>query len=255
MESLAYTYWVLATEADSAGRLSDGLLSPRWAGATSLLAVAALLQSGGAFAQRPGGNIAEPLAADPTAFQLETITKLEKAELGAIATPPPATGEFEPLLAFTSETVEAETEATATSTFATPPPLEAPTPGENEPPDFRAWAEQRLAARAQARATEAEAAPRVSYRYYPRPYYSRARLPEEFKISPFNLVERAYQGGLKDSGIPGYGALLNAYKAGKIAPEDLVRAGIVQGRLTAADLYDQRYLTAVESQLKDLTRD
>lgn len=238
MELLAYTYWVLASEADGAGELSDRRLNPRWAGATSALAVAALLQSGGA--------IAEPLAVDPTAFQFETLTKLEKPEFGAIASPAPEASELEPLPAFTPETAEAAIEASDFT--ATPLP-------ETEPPDFRAWAEQRLAARAEARAIAAETVPPVSYRYYPRPYYSRARLPEEFKISPFNLVERAYQGGLKDSGIPGYGALLSAYKTGKIAAADLVRAGIVQGRLTAADLYDQRYLTAVDSQLMDLARD
>ncbi|NJO19140.1 MAG: hypothetical protein HC838_02385 [Spirulinaceae cyanobacterium RM2_2_10] len=123
-----------------------------------------------------------------------------------------------------------------------------------QPPDFRQWVELRLEARARDRqaAAEAAAAPRSSYRYYPRPYYSRATIPDELKISPFNLVYRAYQGGFKDSEIPSYGALLTAYRSGKIAPEDLVRAGIVQGRLTAADLYDQSYLQAVKSQMENL---
>lgn len=241
MESLAYTYWVLASEAAGSGERDGCLLSPQWVSATSLLALAALLRSGGA--------IAEPLATDPAAFQVETLTKLEQSAAAASAPPAPTDREAEFLPAFNPDAAE----AAADTIFATPP-LTAEPLAETEPPDFRTWAEQRLAARAQARATEAEAVTHVSSRYYPRPYYSRARLPEELKISPFHLVERAYQGGLKDSGIPGYGALLNAYKAGKIAPEDLVRAGIVQGRLTAADLYDKSYLMAVESQLTDLTR-
>ncbi|MDB9315127.1 hypothetical protein PN462_18575 [Spirulina sp. CS-785/01] len=90
-------------------------------------------------------------------------------------------------------------------------------------------------------------------RSYPRPYYSRARLPEELKISPFHLVNRAYRGGYKDSGIPSYGVFVTAYRSGQLDAKDLIRAGVIQGRLTTADLYDPTYINAVKSQLEGLT--
>ncbi|NEO26100.1 MAG: hypothetical protein F6K03_04190 [Kamptonema sp. SIO4C4] len=91
-----------------------------------------------------------------------------------------------------------------------------------------------------------------AYGAYPRPYYSRARLPEELKISPFHLVNRAYRGGYKESGIPSYGVFITAYRQGKLDAKDLIRAGVIQGRLTTADLYNPAYISAVESQLDGL---
>ena len=46
------------------------------------------------------------------------------------------------------------------------------------------------------------------------------------QITPFDLVEGAYQGLLQEQGIPTYDTLISEYVEGKVTPEKIVRAAI-----------------------------
>lgn len=76
--------------------------------------------------------------------------------------------------------------------------------------------------------------------------------PSVPEITPFNLVHLAYSGGLSDEGIPGFNLLSVNYVDGTVEAEDLVKAGINQGRLSEDTLDDEGYLNAVEIQLDSL---
>ncbi|HEY9651890.1 MAG TPA: hypothetical protein V6C95_14585, partial [Coleofasciculaceae cyanobacterium] len=56
----------------------------------------------------------------------------------------------------------------------------------------------------------------------------------------------------EEQGIPSAGALLQAYRAGDISPEDLVRGAIAVNRLAPETLNDQEYMAAVQSYLNVL---
>lgn len=73
------------------------------------------------------------------------------------------------------------------------------------------------------------------------------------KITPFNLIRLAYQGFLKEQGIPSGDSFLTAYQAGTITAEDLVKGAIVARRLPANVLNEPEYIAAVNSQLNGLT--
>lgn len=70
------------------------------------------------------------------------------------------------------------------------------------------------------------------------------------EITPFDLVTRTYNGEFADQGLPGGSALISAYNYGRVDAEDLVKAGINQGRLTVDTLENQDYLNAVAFQLE-----
>lgn len=72
------------------------------------------------------------------------------------------------------------------------------------------------------------------------------------QTTAFNLVTLAYQGFFEEQGIPSAGALLQAYRAGDISPEDLVRGAIAVNRLAPETLNDQEYMAAVQSYLNVL---
>ncbi len=72
-------------------------------------------------------------------------------------------------------------------------------------------------------------------------------------IQPFNLVNLAYQGGLKQQGVPSGGALISEGQRGNITPKDLVKAAINAKKLPAQVLNNQDYISAVSSQLGILT--
>lgn len=74
-------------------------------------------------------------------------------------------------------------------------------------------------------------------------------------IEPVDLVNRAYNGAYIEQGVPSYAALTNARRYHTITAEDLVKAGINEGRLTVAALDDRAYVSAVENALEDLSRD
>ncbi len=69
---------------------------------------------------------------------------------------------------------------------------------------------------------------------------------------PVNLVSLAYQGFLRDQGIPRAGTLSRASRFGRVRAVDLVEAGVEAGLLPASTLDDQGYLIAVRGALRDL---
>lgn len=71
-------------------------------------------------------------------------------------------------------------------------------------------------------------------------------------IGAFNLVYLAYQGYLESQGIPRAGLLLTEAIAGNISAEQLVRAAIKDGRLSAAVLTNKPYLADVQYELDHL---
>jgi hypothetical protein len=74
-------------------------------------------------------------------------------------------------------------------------------------------------------------------------------------VQPFNTAFLAYQGYLKNEGIPSAGALVFAYQAGNLTAKDVVQAAVKDNRLPAEVLNDQDYLSAVDSQLTSFSND
>jgi hypothetical protein len=72
-------------------------------------------------------------------------------------------------------------------------------------------------------------------------------------IQPFNLVNLAYQGGLKQQGVPSGGTLISEGQRGNITSKDLVQAAINAKKLPAQVLNNQDYISAVSLQLGILT--
>jgi hypothetical protein len=73
------------------------------------------------------------------------------------------------------------------------------------------------------------------------------------QITPFNLTYIAYQGYLRDQGIPSAGGLIDAIIFKKIVAQDLIRAAIKINQLTVKTLSDREYISDLESQIKGLT--
>ncbi|MEH2463948.1 hypothetical protein [Nostoc sp.] len=71
-------------------------------------------------------------------------------------------------------------------------------------------------------------------------------------LQPFNLVNFAYQGGLKQHGIPSGEALIFKTQNRNIIAKDLVKAAVNANKLPSQVLNDQNYLSAVNLQLKAL---
>ena len=65
-------------------------------------------------------------------------------------------------------------------------------------------------------------------------------------VSPSALVSLAYDGYLKDQGIPGFGAFRSEYKLGRFDAEKLVKAGVKDNRISSQELNDQSYVDAVK---------
>lgn len=70
-----------------------------------------------------------------------------------------------------------------------------------------------------------------------------------FGLTPFQLVSLAYSGYFRSQGIPGYSALISAYREGEINAKDLVQSAVKTNRLSAQVLTDQEYRWAVQNQL------
>jgi len=68
--------------------------------------------------------------------------------------------------------------------------------------------------------------------------------------SPFALVNQAQRGQL--DGMPGFAQFDTQVELGRIDAEDVVRAGIAEGRLSANALDDEGYVNAVKTQLRGL---
>ncbi len=75
--------------------------------------------------------------------------------------------------------------------------------------------------------------------------------PRETKyLQPFNIAFLAYQGYLKEQGIPSGGTLLFKYQTGYLTAKDVVQAAIRANKLPAEVLDDRGYVNAVELQMK-----
>ncbi|WP_341527830.1 hypothetical protein WKK05_00245 [Nostoc sp. UHCC 0302] len=73
-------------------------------------------------------------------------------------------------------------------------------------------------------------------------------------LKPFNLVSLAYQGGLKQQGIPSGGTLIFERQNKNITAEDLVKAAVKANKLPTGILDDQSYISSVKSELTSLSR-
>jgi len=71
-------------------------------------------------------------------------------------------------------------------------------------------------------------------------------------LQPFNLVNFAYQGGLKQHGIPSGETLVFQTQNRNILAKDLVKAAVNADKLPSQVLNDQNYLSAVNLQLNAL---
>lgn len=71
-------------------------------------------------------------------------------------------------------------------------------------------------------------------------------------LQPFNLVTFAYQGGLKQHGIPSGETLIFQTQNRNIIAKDLVKAAVNADKLPSKVLNDQNYLSAVNLQLNAL---
>ncbi|MEH2412549.1 hypothetical protein [Nostoc sp.] len=71
-------------------------------------------------------------------------------------------------------------------------------------------------------------------------------------LQPFNLVSFAYQGGLKQHGIPSGETLVFETQNKNIMAKDLVKAAVNADKLPSQVLNDQNYLSTVNLQLNAL---
>jgi hypothetical protein len=75
------------------------------------------------------------------------------------------------------------------------------------------------------------------------------------ETSPNELVNLAVKGYLQDQGIPSHAGLEHAVRFGQLSVQDLVEAGVAEGRLSAEVLNDTNYLSRVEVQLRNVFSD
>ncbi len=74
-------------------------------------------------------------------------------------------------------------------------------------------------------------------------------------VKPFNLVSLAYQGYLREQGIPGYDTFINSVNCGDIKAKDLVKCAINVGRLSPDTINNRSYLSSLEIQLQSISED
>jgi hypothetical protein len=72
------------------------------------------------------------------------------------------------------------------------------------------------------------------------------------RISPFDLTYLAYQGNLKDRGIPSYGALIDAIAFGRVTAQKVMQAAVRANLLPEQTLSDSSYRSALQTQLYNL---
>lgn len=77
-------------------------------------------------------------------------------------------------------------------------------------------------------------------------------IPTSKYINPFDLVSSAYQGQYRDHSIPGFGALINGARIGRITAKDLVKAAIDSKELLPEMIDDRDYIGRVEAQLRTI---
>jgi hypothetical protein len=69
------------------------------------------------------------------------------------------------------------------------------------------------------------------------------------KITPFELVSRAYQGSYQSQGIPGFGGFLAASSTKTITAKDLVKAAIDAKQLAPETQSDLNYINDIDLHL------
>lgn len=70
------------------------------------------------------------------------------------------------------------------------------------------------------------------------------------QLTPFELVNMAYQGYFQEQGIPGYMLFVSDHHTGRLRAETLVEAAIRANKLSPQVLTDRGYLNAVEAQIR-----
>jgi hypothetical protein len=80
-----------------------------------------------------------------------------------------------------------------------------------------------------------------------------ANPPPVIPPNPFNLAHLAYEGYLKDEGIPNAAALLDALASGAITVQDILQAALKANLIPSQTFSDQRYRNNLEDQLKGLS--
>jgi hypothetical protein len=69
------------------------------------------------------------------------------------------------------------------------------------------------------------------------------------KITPFELVSRAYQGSFKSQGIPSFGAFLTDTSNKTLVAKDLIKAAIDAKQLAPEAQFDLNYISDINSYL------
>lgn len=82
-----------------------------------------------------------------------------------------------------------------------------------------------------------------------------AKQPYTNQLNSFNLATLAYQGYLKNQGIPSNGALMSAIASGTITAQDIIQAAVKANRLPEQILSDRGYRHNLEDQLQGFTQD
>ncbi len=82
-----------------------------------------------------------------------------------------------------------------------------------------------------------------------------ANQPSANQLMPFNLAYLAYQGFLKDQGIPDSGVLIDAIASGTITAQDIIQAAVKANRLPEQTLSDRGYRHNLEEQLQGFIAD
>jgi len=72
-------------------------------------------------------------------------------------------------------------------------------------------------------------------------------------LTPFNLAYLAYHGYFTGQGVPEYNRLMDAFRAGKVDGDTVVKAAVKDNRLPASFLNNDAYIKAVTTQLYSLS--
>jgi hypothetical protein len=72
---------------------------------------------------------------------------------------------------------------------------------------------------------------------------------QSIKVTPFELVSRAYQGSYQIQGIPGFGSFLTASSSKMITAKDIIKAAIDAKQLDPETQNDRNYLNDVDLHL------
>lgn len=82
-----------------------------------------------------------------------------------------------------------------------------------------------------------------------------ALLTRRQDLTPFQLVNLAYEGRLQAQGIPSYGQLERAYAQHRVNARTLVEAADLAGLISESSAQDEGYRNAVRSQMRSLMPD